>query len=105
MLFNAAAALLLAVAARAIQITSPAQGTSTSSYKTGEAVTIQWTVSIPKYPPKTQSVSTDAQSINIVLRSKQSDRWADSNIAQNVQTSAGSYSWTPSESGDGGTRP
>lgn len=43
MLFSTVTALLFAVAASAIQITTP--GKNNDDFKTGETVNIQWTVS------------------------------------------------------------
>jgi hypothetical protein len=70
--------LLFAAAARAIQITSPANGTVWSS---GEAQTIAW-----------DSVNTDPSEFVLAVQIQQP--FSTQQIAT-VDTSAGSYSWTP----------
>lgn len=102
MLFNAAYLLLAAAAARAIQITSP---TNTSNWQTGVAQTIQWSVSVAlhtflgthKLTPA-QSVSTDPSTFSIQIQVPSSSSLQTESVATNVQTSAGSYSYTPAAS-------
>ncbi|WOO77956.1 UPF0619 GPI-anchored membrane protein [Vanrija pseudolonga] len=84
MLFNAAYLLLAAAAARAIQITAP---TNTSNWSTGVPQTIQWT-----------SVSTDPSTFSIQIQVPSSSSLQTESVATNVQTSAGSYSYTPAAS-------
>ncbi|KAL1408128.1 hypothetical protein Q8F55_004931 [Vanrija albida] len=84
MLFNAAYLLLAAAAARAIQITSP---TNSSDWKTGVPQTIQWT-----------SVSTDPTSFTIQIQVPSTSQHQTQSVATNVQTSAGSYTYTPDAS-------
>ncbi|GMK57544.1 hypothetical protein CspeluHIS016_0403780 [Cutaneotrichosporon spelunceum] len=77
----AATILLFAAAVRAIQITAPANGTV---WKSGEAQTISWS-----------SVNTDPSEFTIAVQIQ--EPFSTQEIVK-VETSAGSYSWTPSAS-------
>ncbi|CAK9784160.1 hypothetical protein CC85DRAFT_56539 [Cutaneotrichosporon oleaginosum] len=80
----AATLLFFAAAARAIQITSPANGTVWSA---GQVQTITW-----------DFVSTDPDRFILALQIQQP--FSTQEVAT-VQTEAGSYSWTPSASSVG----
>ncbi|BEJ17189.1 hypothetical protein CspHIS471_0605900 [Cutaneotrichosporon sp. HIS471] len=74
----AATILFFAAAARAIQVTAPANGTI---WKSGEAQTVSWS-----------SVNTDPSEFTIAVQIQQP--FSTLQVAS-VETSAGSYSWTP----------
>lgn len=83
----ATAALLLATAAQAISITSPTNETTVTA---GVAIDITWS-----------SVSTDPSSFEIVLQTPSTSSISTTTITDDVETSAGSYSYTPSSDLEG----
>lgn len=84
MLVKYTAVLALLAAVKAISITQP---TDTTKWNGGEATTITW-----------NAVSTDEESFNLAIKDKNNDVKI---IAENVDTSSNSYSYTPDADMDG----
>lgn len=84
MLVKCTAFLALLTAVKAISITQPSE---TTKWNGGEATTITW-----------NSVATDEETFNLAIKDKNNEL---KTIAEGVQTSSGSYSYTPDAGSDG----